>query len=103
MLTYQQIKEFLEKLSGLFAKMQSLQDAQAQVTLLSNDLAHTCDFLQADRSHMTDEIQRTEKIGELIRKCVYEASEHPASPGEQQPDDSAPDSLLRQLRRDELK
>lgn len=101
MLTYQQIKEFLEKLTGLFSQMQVLQEAQTKVNLLSRDLSQSCAHLQSDRQQMFSEIDRTEKIGEMIRKCVYEVSELQPPDSDSNSAVATSDEIARQPRRDE--
>lgn len=101
MLTYQQIKEFLEKLSGLFLQMKVLQEAQTRVNLLSRDLSQSCSMLQSDRQLMSSEIERTEKIGEMLRKCVYEVSESLPAPEDSRERTGSADDVIRHIRRDE--
>jgi hypothetical protein len=81
--------------------MQILQEAQTKVNLLSRDLSQSCSMLQTDRQQMFSEIDRTEKIGEMIRKCVYEASEMQTPLPELPGSAAAPDEVTRRPRRDE--
>jgi hypothetical protein len=72
MLTYQQIKDFLDKLAALFRQMQLMQEAQSNLYRISLDLSQSRQLLEADYSQMTTEIDRSERIGEMIRQCVYQ-------------------------------